>query len=64
MFAEYSPKIDMTFKVEALNVAGQGLEHSRDVYNGPRNTDSLDFSDVRHLRAPHFIRFRFIKTVR
>jgi hypothetical protein len=62
MFVDYTPRTDITFKIEALNVTGQGVEHSRQVYNGPRNTDSLDFTDVHHIRTGHFIRIRFIKT--
>ena len=62
MFVDYTPRTDISFKLEALNVTGQDVEHSREVYNGPRNTDSLDFTDVHHIRTGHFIRLRFIKT--
>ncbi|MDB5483496.1 MAG: TonB-dependent receptor [Caulobacteraceae bacterium] len=64
MFADYTPRMDITFKIEALNVAGQGIEHSRQAYNGPRNSTGLDFTDVHHIRAGHFIRLRFVKTFR
>jgi outer membrane receptor protein involved in Fe transport len=64
MFVDYTPKPDFTIKIEALNVTGEGIEHSREVYNGPRNVSALDFTDVHHIRAGHFIRLRAIKTFR
>jgi hypothetical protein len=64
MFMDYSPRTDLTFKIEALNMTGQGIEHSRQVYTGPRNSTGLDFTDVHHLRAGHFLRLRFIRTFR
>jgi hypothetical protein len=64
MFVEYNPRSDVSIRVDALNVVGQGVEHSRQVYYGPRNTDSLDFSDVHQIRTPHFIRLRFVKSFR
>lgn len=64
MFMDYTPRTDLTFKIEALNVTGQGIEHSRQIYDGPRNSTGLDFTDVHHLRAGHFLRLRFIRTFR
>jgi len=61
MFVDYSPYAGTTFKIEALNALGQGLEHSREVYNGARNITGLDFTDVHHIRTGHFIRLRVIK---
>ena len=62
LFVEYKPRPDFALRIEALNVTGQGIEHSRRVFNGPRNTDGLDFTDVHQLRTGHYIRLRFIKS--
>jgi hypothetical protein len=61
-FAEYKPRADLTFKVELLSPFGQGLEHSREVFNGPRNLDGIDFIDVHHIHTGRFLRVRFIKS--
>jgi hypothetical protein len=64
LYMEYVMSASTTLRIEALNAFGTGIEHSRQVYNGPRNTDGLDFTDVHHLRVPHFIRLRVTKTFR
>jgi hypothetical protein len=61
-FIEYKPRSDLAFRVEALNPFGQGVEHSRQVFNGPRDIEGVDFTDVRNIRTSHYVRIRFIKS--
>ena len=52
----------MSFRIEAINAFGQGFEHSRQVFNGPRNDSGLDFTDVHQIRLGHFFRLKVIKS--
>jgi outer membrane receptor protein involved in Fe transport len=62
LFAEYKPRPDLTFKVELLNATGRGFDHSRLVFDGPRNTTSLAFADFRDLDVGRFVRLTMIKS--
>ncbi len=62
LFAAYEPRRDLTFRIEALNPTGQGAEHSRQLFNGPRNLEGLAFADVHAIRTGHFVRVRVIKS--
>jgi hypothetical protein len=62
LFAEYKPRADLTFKIEALNPVGQGSEHSRQVFDGPRGQFGADFTDVHQLRTSHYLRARVVKS--
>ena len=61
-FGEYKPRSDLIFRMELRNVSDRGFEHSRDVYNGPRDQTGLGYVDVRNLHTGKFIYFRVIKT--
>ena len=62
LFADYKSRTDLSFRIEAINAFGQGFEHSRQVFNGPRNDSGLDFTDVHQIRLGHFFRLKVIKS--
>ena len=62
IFAEYKPGANLTLRAEILNLGARGIEHSREIYAGPRSTTPLDFTDVRHLGIGRFFRFKIVKT--
>jgi hypothetical protein len=62
LFADYKPRGDLTFRIEAINAFGQGIEHSRVVFDGPRNAAGVDFTDVHQLRVGHFLRLKLTKS--
>jgi outer membrane receptor protein involved in Fe transport len=62
LFGEYKPKSDLIFRFELRNASGRGFEHSREVYNGPRDQTGLAFVDVRDLHTGRFLYFRVTKT--
>jgi outer membrane receptor protein involved in Fe transport len=60
-FYEYKPRPDLTLKFEVINTTDAGVEHSRLVYNGPRNADPLAFADVRQQHPGRFYRVSLVK---
>ncbi len=61
-FIEYKPRADLSFRAELRNAGGRGVEHTREVYNGPRDRSGPAFVDVRDLHTGRFIYLRIIKT--
>jgi outer membrane receptor protein involved in Fe transport len=61
LFYEYKPRTDLTLKLEVINATAAGVENSRLVFNGPRNTEPLDFADVRQQHPGRFFRLSLVK---
>lgn len=62
LYAEYKPRPDLSFRIEAQNLAARDFTRVRDVYSGPRNTSGLDFVDRRPLGFDPFLYFRIRHT--
>lgn len=62
LYAEYKPRPDLTFRMEASNLLGRDFTRTREVYAGPRNSFGLDFVDHRPLSFDPFVYFRIRKT--
>ncbi|HZK99626.1 MAG TPA: TonB-dependent receptor [Caulobacteraceae bacterium] len=62
LFAEYKPKVDLSFRFELNDATGHGFEHSRDVYNGLRNAGDFAYTDRRDLHTGRELHFRVLKT--
>jgi len=62
LYAEYKPRPDLSFRIEMQNLAARNFTRTRDVYAGPRNTASLDYTDRRDLNFDPFVYFRIRKT--
>ena len=61
-FAEYKPRDDLAIRLEIANASGRGFEHTRQIYLGPRNTDGLNYTDIRNLHTGRGIHLRIRKT--
>lgn len=61
-FAEYKPRKDVAIRLEIANASGRGFEHTRQIYLGPRNTDGLNYTDIRNLHGGRGIHLRIRKT--
>jgi outer membrane receptor protein involved in Fe transport len=48
-FLEWKPRKDTNVRFEIQNVTERGFERIRESYAGPRNTNPLDYTDVRSL---------------
>ena len=62
LYAEYKPRPDLSFRIEAQNLAARDFTRVRDVYSGPRNTSGLDAVDRRPLGFDPFLYFRIRHT--
>lgn len=62
LFSEFKARPGLTLRVEMLNVTDRGFEHSREVFNGPRNLDGLDFTDFRRQTFGRILKFKLIKS--
>ncbi|MDO9335743.1 MAG: outer membrane beta-barrel protein [Caulobacter sp.] len=62
LYAEYKPRPDLAIRVEAHNLLGRDLTYSRQLYDAPRDTGSVYYSEVRPLDYPSFIYARIRKT--
>jgi outer membrane receptor protein involved in Fe transport len=60
--AEYKARPDLTLRLDLLNLTDRGFEHSRQVFNGPRNIDGLDFTDNRRVTFGRILKFKLIKS--
>ena len=61
-YAEYKPQPDLSFRIEAHNLLGRDLTFSRQLYDAPRDTGSVYYSEVRPLDFPSFFYARIRKT--
>jgi outer membrane receptor protein involved in Fe transport len=48
VFVEYKPKPDLALRFEVDNLGARGLERDVQIFNGPRNTNPLAYSDFRY----------------
>jgi outer membrane receptor protein involved in Fe transport len=62
LFAEWKPQPDLSFRVEAQNLLNRDLTRSRRLYDAPRDTGSVRYTENRPLDYPAFIYFRIRKT--
>lgn len=62
LFAEYQPRPDLSFRVEFLNVGGQGFERSRQVFADARGSSPVDFTDVHSIRLRQLLKLKIVKS--
>lgn len=62
MYAEYKPYPDLSIRFEAHNLLGRDLKFSRQLYDAPRDTGSVNYSEVRPLDFPSYFYMRIRKT--
>ena len=62
LYAEYKPYPDLAIRFEAHNLLGRDLTFSRQLYDAPRDTGSVNFSEVRPLDYPSYFYMRIRKT--
>ena len=62
VFAEYKARPDLAIRVEVDNIGARGTRHVREIYDGPRNTAPLDYTDIRDLRGGRSFYVRLRKT--
>jgi outer membrane receptor protein involved in Fe transport len=62
LFYEYKPRPTLSFRMEIDNAGARGFKLTRYVYDGPRNTSPLSFTDVRDLHNGRTLYFRVRKT--
>jgi hypothetical protein len=62
LFFEYKPTPSLSFRAELDNAGARGYKLSRQVFNGPRNTSGVAFTDVRDLEFGRILYFRVRKT--
>ena len=62
VYAEYKPRPDLSFRVEVQNMAARNFTRTRDVFTGPRNISTVDFTDRRDLSFDPFLFFRIRHT--
>jgi outer membrane receptor protein involved in Fe transport len=62
LYAEYKPKPDLSIRFEAHNLLGRDLTFSRQLYDAPRDTGAIRYSEVRPLDFPSFFYARIRKT--
>lgn len=61
-YAEWKPRPDFAIRLEAHNLLGRDLSRSRQLYDAPRDTGSVYYSESRPLDFPSFIYIRLRKT--
>jgi outer membrane receptor protein involved in Fe transport len=62
LYAEYKPYPDLAIRFEAHNLLGRDLTFSRQLYDAPRDTGSVNYSEVRPLDYPSYFYMRIRKT--
>lgn len=62
LYAEYKPRPDLSIRFEAHNLLGRDLKFSRQLYDAPRDTGAVRYSEVRPLDYPSFFYMRIRKT--
>lgn len=62
VFAEWRYRPDLSVRVELQNLSGRNFIRTRDVYSGPRDTDSIAFREVQDLNFDPFIYVRIRRT--
>ena len=62
LFAEYKPRPDLMIRFEIQNLGGRSYRHVREVYDGPRNTSPLAYTDIRDLHGSRGFYLRIRKT--
>ena len=62
LYAEYKPYPDLSIRFEAHNLLGRDLTFSRQLYDAPRDTGAIRYSEVRPLDYPSFFYARIRKT--
>ncbi|MDP1630851.1 MAG: TonB-dependent receptor [Caulobacter sp.] len=61
-YAEYKPRPNLSFRIEAQNLLGRDYIRTREVYTGPRDSSGLKLIDHRPLNFDPFIAFRIRRT--
>lgn len=61
-YAEWKPRPDFAIRLEAHNLLGRDLSRSRQLYDAPRDTGSVYYTESRPLDFPSFIYIRLRKT--
>lgn len=61
-FVEYRPRADIVIRAELQNVTERGFRRTRQVFNGPRNTSTLAYTDDRDLQFGRMYWVRLRKT--
>ncbi len=62
LFGEYNPRGDLTIRLEIQNIGGRAGRFVREVYDGPRNTYPLYYTDIRDLHGGRSVYLRLRKT--
>jgi outer membrane receptor protein involved in Fe transport len=62
VWAEYKPHNDLAFRLEGRDANDRDFFHERLVYNGPRDTYPLAFTEMRDLRPGRYLYFRVLKS--
>lgn len=61
-YVEWKPTPDFAFRIEAHNLLGRDVTRSRQLYDAPRDTGSVYFTENRPLDYPSFLYMRIRKT--
>lgn len=61
-YAEWKPKPDLAIRIEAHNLLGRDVSRSRQLYDAPRDTGSVYYTESRPLDYPSFFYVRVRKT--
>jgi hypothetical protein len=62
VFGEYKPRSDLAIRFEVENVGARALRHVREIYDGPRGTMPLAYTDIRDLHGGRSFYLRLRKT--
>ena len=62
VFGEYKARPDLVIRFEIDNVGARSFRHVREIYNGPRNTSAMAYTDIRDLSGARFFYLRLRKT--
>jgi outer membrane receptor protein involved in Fe transport len=62
LFAEWKPRSDVSLRLEAHNLLGRDITRSRQLYDAPRDTGAVYFTESRPLDYPSYVYMRLRKT--
>jgi len=62
LFAEYKPRSNLAIRFELDNIGARAFRHVREIYDGPRSTTPLAYTDIRDLHGGRTFYLRVRKT--